>query len=42
VEFRTGVWLDGLDDDIAHEVRTIAYLLPQRVLDAVVALAMFE
>ena len=42
VEFTTGLWLDGLGDDLSHEVQTLAHFLPQGVLDAVLALAMFE
>jgi hypothetical protein len=42
VEFTTGLWLDGLDADLTREVQTLAHLLPHGVLDAVLALAMFE
>jgi hypothetical protein len=42
VELVTGTWLDGLPDDVGHEAVTLTRLLTQGVMDAVLALAMFE
>lgn len=42
VEFVTGTWVEGLDADVGHEAEALSGLLTRGVLDAVLALAMFE
>jgi hypothetical protein len=42
IEFVKGTRLDGLPDDAAHEAQSLTHLLTQGVLDALLALAMYE
>ena len=42
VEFVSGVWLDGVDPDVAREAESLCRVLTQGVLDALLCLAMFE
>lgn len=42
VQFVTGTWLEGVDEEIGREVEALSRVLTQAVLDAVLALKMFE
>lgn len=42
IDFAVGTWTEGLDEGVGREVESLSRLLTQGVLDALLALAMFD
>jgi hypothetical protein len=42
VELERGIWIDGLDQEVAHEIQSLCSVMEGNVTDALLALAMFE
>jgi hypothetical protein len=42
VELERGIWIEGLDEDVGRQVESLCRVMEGNVIDAVLALAMFE